>query len=131
LIALCHDIVARHPIPPHRVLGHSDVSPGRKLDPGEKFPWATLAAEGIGHFVKPAPIVENAGLRRCDEGAQVEALQALLSLYGYGVEINGKFDQRTEDVVAAFQRHFRPARVDGTADGATITTLQRLLAALP
>ena len=70
-------------------------------------------------------------LRRGDAGAQVEALQALLALYGYGIEITGAFDQRTEDVVAAFQRHFRPARVDGVADRSTLETLQRLLAALP
>lgn len=131
LIALCRDILARHPIPPHRVLGHSDVAPGRKLDPGERFPWEKLAAAGIGHFVEPAAIVGGAGLRRGDTGAQVEALQGLFALYGYGIEISGAFDQRTEDVVAAFQRHFRPARVDGIADGSTLATLQRLLAALP
>jgi N-acetylmuramoyl-L-alanine amidase len=131
LIMLCREILARRAIPPHRVLGHSDVAPGRKLDPGERFPWGRLAAEGIGCFVEPPPVSEGASLRRYDAGAQVEALQALLALYGYGIEINGAFDQRTEDVVAAFQRHFLPARVNGVADGATIGTLQRLLAALP
>jgi N-acetylmuramoyl-L-alanine amidase len=61
----------------------------------------------------------------------VEALQAMLALYGYGVDITGSFDQRTEAVVAAFQRHFRPARVDGIADRSTVETLHDLLAALP
>jgi N-acetylmuramoyl-L-alanine amidase len=61
----------------------------------------------------------------------VEALQAMLALYGYGIDITGSFDRRTEAIVAAFQRHFRPARVDGIADRSTIETLHNLLAALP
>ncbi len=55
----------------------------------------------------------------------------MLALYGYGIEISGAFDQRTEDVVAAFQRHFRQERVDGIADRSTIETLKALLEALP
>lgn len=131
LISLCRGIVGRHPIPPHRVLGHSDVAPGRKLDPGEKFPWANLAKAGAGHFVEPAPIADGPALRLRDSGEGVAGLQALLALYGYGISVSGAFDQRTEDVVAAFQRHFRPARIDGVADRSTLETLQRLLAALP
>jgi N-acetylmuramoyl-L-alanine amidase len=123
--------VGRHPIPPHRVLGHSDVAPGRKLDPGERFPWQRLAAAGVGHFVEPAPIVEGAFLQRGDAGKQVDALQALLALYGYGINVTGEYDQRTHDVISAFQRHFRPAHVDGIADRSTNETLRRLLAALP
>lgn len=131
LIALCLDIVGRNPIPPHRVLAHSDVAPGRKLDPGELFPWARLAAAGVGHFVEPVPIGAGPSFSRSDSGPPIEALQAMLALYGYGLEINGSFDQRTEDVVAAFQRHFRPARVDGIADRSAIETLRRLIVALP
>ena len=131
VIALCREILGRHPIPPHRVLGHSDVAPGRKLDPGEHFPWDRLAAAGIGHFVEPVSIAEVPALKRGDAGAKVEALQGLLALYGYGLEVSGEFDQRTHDVVEAFQRHFRPARLDGAADGSTMGTLQRLLAVLP
>ena len=55
----------------------------------------------------------------------VEALQAMLAMYGYGLQITGAFDEDTEEVVAAFQRHFRPERVDGVADASTITTLRR------
>ena len=55
----------------------------------------------------------------------------MLALYGYGVEITGLFDRQTEIAVAAFQRHFRPRRVDGIADRATVETLRRLLASLP
>ncbi len=132
LIALCHDIVGRHPIPPHRVLAHSDVAPGRKLDPGEKFPWARLAAAGVGHWVAPKPLADASEvLRPGDDGAPTLALQQMLALYGYGIEITGAFDRQTEAVVTAFQRHFRPARVDGVADHSTIETLRRLLEALP
>jgi len=131
LIALCREIVGRHPIPPHRVLAHSDVAPGRKLDPGERFPWPQLAAAGIGHWVEPVEIGGGHLFARGDSGEPIEALQAMLALYGYGIDITGSFDQRTEDVVSAFQRHFRPARVDGVADRSTIETLRKLLTALP
>jgi N-acetylmuramoyl-L-alanine amidase len=131
LITLCGGIVGRHPIPPHRVLAHSDVSPGRKLDPGERFPWSRLAAAGVGHFVEPAPIGDGRFFQKGDRGAPIEALQAMLALYGYGIEVTGDFDQRTEDVVAAFQRHFRQSRVDGIADRSTVETLKTLLEALP
>jgi N-acetylmuramoyl-L-alanine amidase len=131
VIALCRDILSRHEIPPHRVLAHSDVAPGRKLDPGERFPWDRLAAAGVGHYVEPATIADGRFFQKGDEGAPIEALQAMLALYGYGIEIGGTFDQRTEDMVAAFQRHFRPERVDGIADRSTIETLKKLLEALP
>jgi N-acetylmuramoyl-L-alanine amidase len=131
VIALCRDIVGRHPIPSHRVLAHSDVAPGRKLDPGERFPWRKLAEAGIGHWVEPGPFAEGATLRPGDTGGAVEALQQLLALYGYDIEVGGVFDQRTEYVIAAFQRHFRPARVDGHADPSTLDTLRRLIETLP
>jgi N-acetylmuramoyl-L-alanine amidase len=131
LTELCHGIVGRHPIPAHRVLAHSDVASGRKVDPGERFPWARLAAAGIGHFVEPAPLRDGPSLAPGDSGEAVESLQALLALYGYGLDMTGTFDRRTETVVAAFQRHFRQARVDGVADTSTIDTLRALLTALP
>ncbi|MFD1332057.1 N-acetylmuramoyl-L-alanine amidase [Methylopila musalis] len=131
VIALARDICARNQIRPERVLAHSDVAPARKIDPGEKFPWARLAAEGVGHLTPPGPIEDDAGLTVGDEGDPVEQLQTLLSLYGYGVEIDGRFTVATATVVRAFQRHFRPERVDGIADFSTARTLRDLLAALP
>jgi N-acetylmuramoyl-L-alanine amidase len=131
VIALCRDIVARHRIAPERVLGHSDVAPVRKVDPGEKFPWQALAEAGIGHHVEPAPISGGRFFQRGDAGPPVEALQAMLALYGYNVPVSGDFCDRTAGVVDAFQRHFRPERVDGVADASTIDTLHRLLRALP
>ncbi len=86
-----------------------------------------LAAAGISYFVAPETNGRAAASRSAATiGAPVGALQALLALYGYGLEINGEFDLATEQVVAAFQRHFRPERVDGIADASTIATLHRL-----
>jgi N-acetylmuramoyl-L-alanine amidase len=131
VIALCRDIVARWRIVPERVLAHSDVAPIRKVDPGEKFPWEMLAAHGIGHYVDPAPVSGGRFFQRGDGGPPVEALQAMLALYGYNTPVSGEFCDRTEGAVAAFQRHFRRERVDGIADASTIDTLHRLLKALP
>jgi len=132
LEALCADIIARHGIRPERVLAHSDVAPKRKKDPGEKFPWARLAGKGIGHWVEPVPVNQaDPGIARDAAGPLVGDVQAMLARYGYGVQSTGGFDPLTEFVVMAFQRHFRPERVDGRIDQSTITTLERLAAALP
>ncbi|NIX76413.1 N-acetylmuramoyl-L-alanine amidase [Microvirga terricola] len=131
VIALTKDIVTRWRIPATRVLGHSDVAPGRKVDPGEVFPWGRLHEAGIGHWVPAAPMSDGRFFSRGDEGMPIEALQAMLAMYGYGVKITGVFDEITEKVVSAFQRHFRPERVDGVADASTITTLRNLIAKRP
>src|SRR5579871_1967815 len=131
VIALCRGIVLRRNVPAHRVLGHSDVAPSRKKDPGEKFPWHSLANSGVGHWVQPAPIVRGDALKLGSISEDVRDLQQALAKYGYGVPITGKFDGPTMEVVTAFQRHFRPARVDGIADRSTLATLHALLASLP
>ncbi len=131
LIELCRECVERHQIAPERVLAHSDVAPVRKVDPGENFPWSKLHHAGVGHWVEPAPLGGGRFFQRGDQGQPVEALQSMLSLYGYAVEINGDYCAKTEGVVAAFQRHFRPVKVDGIADSSTIETLHRLLTSLP
>ena len=127
VVALCQGIVERHGVKPELVLAHSDVAPGRKVDPGEKFPWKRLFDAGIGHLVPAAPIRPGPYLAEGDSGAQVEKLQSMLALYGYGVEITGRYDGQTRSAVEAFQRHFRRRRVDGIADGSTLRTLERLL----
>ena len=129
VIALCRDIIARHDIPADRVLGHSDVAPSRKQDPGEKFPWQRLHEAGVGHWVAPAPLVPGRTLAFGSRAAAVHDLQLELARYGYGVPATGCFDELTQDVVVAFQRHFRPARVDGIADVSTRKTLSALIAA--
>lgn len=131
VIELCRDCGTRWSIAPERVLGHSDIAPVRKIDPGEKFPWDTLSQHGVGHWVQPAPIGGGRFFQRGDSGQPVEAIQSMLSLYGYGIEITGHYCEKTDGVVAAFQRHFRPSLVDGIADVSTIDTLHRLIGALP
>jgi N-acetylmuramoyl-L-alanine amidase len=124
-VALCRDVLSRHVIPPSQVLAHSDVAPGRKVDPGEKFDWAMLHAEGIGQWVPPAPPDE-----RGIEGAALRRFQSLLKSYGYGVEVSGEMDEPTRRVTDAFQRHFRPALVNGIADASCLATAERLVASL-
>jgi N-acetylmuramoyl-L-alanine amidase len=132
LIELCRSIIAHNAIPPQRVLAHSDVAPARKQDPGEKFPWDQLAKKGIGHWVKPEPLSKKGvSFRRNDGGAHIGAMQRMLSIYGYAIDVSGTFDEKTEFAVTAFQRHFRPTRVDGVADPSTVATLHRLIKALP
>jgi N-acetylmuramoyl-L-alanine amidase len=128
VIALCRDILKRRPMRADRVVAHSDVAPSRKQDPGEKFPWQRLHMAGVGHWVAPSPLGESRGPSLGDSGAAVADVQGLLAKYGYGIRSVGQFDQPMHDVVVAFQRHFRPARIDGVADGSTIETLRRLLA---
>ena len=114
-------------IAPERVLAHSDAAPARKRDPGEAFPWERCG--GRASAIGPSP--RHSSARRClpieEEGPPVRALQAMLALYGYGVEITGVYDRQTRQVVAAFQRHFRPERVDGEADASTVATLKALI----
>ncbi len=131
VIALCRGIMLRRNVPSHRVLGHSDVAPARKKDPGEKFPWHSLANSGVGHWVQPAPIVRGDTLQLGAINDNVTSMQTAFARYGYNIPTSGKFDGPTMEVVTAFQRHFRQARVDGIADQSTMATLHALLESLP
>ncbi len=128
--ALSLDILARHDIPPQRVLAHSDVAPHRKADPGEKFDWARLARAGIGHWVEPSRVEGDAGCGPGDHSDEIEALQERLAAYGYEIAPSGHYCAQTEAVVLAFQRHFRPALINGRADCSTVETLRRLIGAI-
>ncbi len=119
LIDLAGEILGRHPIPPARVLGHSDVAPRRKQDPGELFDWARLARDGIGRWPE-VPAGDSGG-----EAGAAE-IQDLLARIGYRTPTTGVFDDATGIVVTAFQRHFRPNRVDGVADAETAARMRSL-----
>src|SRR5690606_11261910 len=108
------DILARHPIPAARVLGHSDVAPLRKEDPGELFDWRGLAAAGIGLWPEtgPSAVLES-------------AVAKALARIGYGFT-----DEDLPAVVRAFQRHFRPSSITGIADAETRRRLAALLAVI-
>src|SRR5262249_23830576 len=109
-------ILARHPIPPAQVLGHSDVAPSRKIDPGELFDWKALAEAGIGLWPAPAP-----------GPSDLASVQRALARYGYEVEASGVPDAATTQTLQAFQRPFRPARIDGALDEETAALLHGLL----
>lgn len=112
LIDLCHGILARHPgIVPRNVVGHSDIAPKRKIDPGLRFPWSTLAQAGIGPWPRPGATPVDGDI------------EAALQLFGYAAPV----DVTPGDIVMAFQRRFRPGRVDGIADVETRALLADLL----
>ncbi len=112
LVGLARDILSRHDIPGNRILGHSDVAPGRKLDPGELFPWRWLAGEGIGIW-PDAPDLTSPG--------NETVLREKLTQFGYYPEAP------LLDVITAFQRHWQPEKVDGIADQVTWGRLTALL----
>ena len=130
VIRLIGDIRTRWTIPDARIIGHSDLAPDRKQDPGERFPWKRLAGEGHGLWFEPAPErIEALGapLGVGDEGLGVIVLRAGLHRLGYGLQPGGDYDEVTKLTVEAFQRHWRPAKVDGVADGETRATLMGVL----
>jgi N-acetylmuramoyl-L-alanine amidase len=112
LIELCRAIISRQPaIVPRNVVGHSDIAPQRKIDPGRRFPWKTLADAGIGLWPRAGapPITGD--------------VQSALQRFGYPPPVAVP----PKEIVKAFQRHFRPAQVDGMADPETKALLAGLL----
>jgi N-acetylmuramoyl-L-alanine amidase len=105
---LCLGILSRHPIPARNVIGHSDVAPDRKDDPGELFDWRGLAANGVGLW--PGP-----------DGDPVADVTAALAAIGY------RTDLPLDVLLRAFQRHWRPEKVDGLPDIQTRTRLAAVL----
>ena len=126
--ALCLDVMRRWNIAPDRVVGHSDLAPHRKRDPGEAFPWAELHEAGIGSYVPPEPPMLGASLMQGDGGASVRTLQVMLGKLGFDIDATGNYCEWTTLTVRAFQRHWRPDLIDGRADPSTVRTLERLLA---
>ncbi len=113
LETLCQEILTRHAIPARNIVGHSDVAPERKEDPGELFPWARLARGGIGLWP------EESVVARTEAPPDLAAIEAHLAAIGYAIAPSGEDDDATRAVVRAFQRRFRPARIDGTLDEET------------
>ena len=104
----------------------------RKQDPGEKFPWGLLSESGVGHWVRRRRSTSKAPASSPATAAmQVTRLQRTLRAYGYGIEETATMTMQTREVVTAFQRHFRQARVDGVADPSTLLTLRALMETRP
>jgi len=130
VIALISDRRSRWTIADTRIIAPSDLAPDRKEDPGELFPWKRLAEAGHGLWFEPATErVQALGglLQKGDQGIGPMVLSAGLHRLGYGLKASGDYDAAVETAVRAFQRHWRPARVDGVADGETRARLVGLL----
>lgn len=125
LIVLVKDIVARHKIPPENVIGHADVAPQRKQDPGPMFPWQQLAQHGLVVW----PDAAKVAAARVLHDAQLPGVawfQARLAAIGYAVPKNGELDAETRAVLGVFQMKYRPATIDGTPDAETAALLDAL-----
>ncbi|MDB5784919.1 N-acetylmuramoyl-L-alanine amidase [Caballeronia mineralivorans] len=127
LMKLAKDIVTRYQIPPTRVVGHSDIAPQRKTDPGPAFPWRTLYDNGIGAWPDAATVAQHLGGRDPKALVDVAALQQKLQRYGYDVATDGVLDDKTRKVIAAFQMHFRPTDYAGNPDAETDAIAAALL----
>jgi N-acetylmuramoyl-L-alanine amidase len=128
VVGLLTDVRSRWTIPDGRILGHSDVSPERKTDPGELFPWRRLHEAGHGLWADPIA-APGESLAEGDDGLGVFALQAALQKLGYDIPPSARYDSRTRVIVSAFQRHWAPHRIDGVADGETRARLMGVLRA--
>ena len=126
LLELLAGVRDRWDVTDARIIGHSDIAPDRKLDPGELFPWKRLAEAGFGLWAEPPP-APGAPLKLGEESTAVFALQAGLTRLGYDCAPSGRYDEPTALTVTAFQRHWRPDRIDGAADGETRARLIALL----
>ena len=127
VMALVRDIVKRHGIRPERIVGHSDIAPQRKVDPGPKFPWKRLADEGLIPWPDPAEVARRLP---AFQSRLPDALwfQDRLAAFGYAVPLSGILDGETQRVIAAFQMRYRPARYDGAPDAETAAMLDILTA---
>ncbi len=145
VIELCQDILSRWDIPIARIVGHSDIAPDRKDDPGEHFPWDKLSSAGVGHWplsisdisemhadniaasqLQKEPDLIGRGLGKGDKGSSVSRFQGMLSEIGYALDKTGTYDRKTVAVVRAFQRRWVQDRVTGEADLATLSIIARV-----
>ncbi len=126
VVALVKDIVARHQIRPERIIGHADIAPGRKQDPGPKFPWKRLADEGIIPWPDLTQVQNKIALF---ESVQPDAawFQDRLARIGYQVAPSGELDEASKDVLATFQMKYRPSNYSGLPDAETAALLEVML----
>ena len=118
---LCLSILSRHTIPARNVVGHSDVAPDRKEDPGERFDWRGLARNGVGLWPQDAVDLGTRGSVR--DAVTLRPVRAALADIGYRVAPSGALDPTLSTVLRAFQRHWRPEAVTGQADDGTLVRL--------
>jgi N-acetylmuramoyl-L-alanine amidase len=127
LIGLLDDIHERHPsINPTHIVGHADIAPDRKVDPGPRFPWQRLYRLGYGAWYEDEAVI------RYWERFRILPMplcnvQKALKAYGYGIEPSGMYDEQTRNVLRAFQMHFRPWETSGEATPETVAVLYALI----
>ncbi len=127
VIALVGDIVRRYRLPPTAIVGHADIAPERKIDPGPAFPWQRLHAAGIGAWPDAASVTRyRQRFARCPP--TLTQLQRALGAYGYALPASGAQDTRTQAVLRAFQMHFRPSDYRGEPDAESAAIVWALLA---
>jgi N-acetylmuramoyl-L-alanine amidase len=131
VVVLAKDIVSRYQIPPTRVVGHADIAPQRKEDPGPLFPWERLARAGIGAWPEPAAVAQALAGRDPKLPVSICLLQSKLAAWGYDVPVDGVLDHRTRRVFQAFQMHFRPRDHAGDPDAETEAIATALLYRYP
>ena len=123
VIALVRDIVQRHGIKPERILGHHEIAPQRKQDPGPRFPWKQLADAGLIAW-PDADLVALKKIAYTQQLPDTAWFQEKLAIHGYAVPRHGEFDEATRNVIASFQMRYRPAVFDGVPDADTAALLE-------
>lgn len=127
LVELLDDILERHPnIEPTHIIGHSDIAPNRKVDPGPRFPWQRLAMLGYGAWYDDATVIRYWERFR-DQPLPLSNVQRALAAYGYKIDVTGEYDEQTRNVMRAFQLHFRPWEVTSEVTRESTATLFALL----
>lgn len=123
VIALVRDIQLRHNVKPERIIGHADIAPGRKQDPGPNFPWKQLADAGLIPW-PDGPLVTLKMLEHEVAPRDVAWLQERLARIGYNVSRSGQMDALTKEVVTTFQMKYRPRDISGTVDAETAALIE-------
>ena len=127
LVDLLGEIKQRHPdVPPTHIVGHADIAPDRKIDPGPRFPWQRLYRLGYGAWYDDETVIRY-WEQFTQQAMPVANVQSALKAYGYGIEVTGILDQQTKNVLRAFQMHFRPSRVSSEATTETVAVLYALI----
>ena len=123
VIQLSKDIVARHGIAPGHVLGHADIAPGRKQDPGPMFPWKQLADAGLVPWLDADQVAARLAHYQTQPLPDAAWFQQRLATVGYRMPQTGEWDQTTHNVLSTFQMKYRPANIDGKPDTETAAYL--------
>ncbi len=127
LVDLLGEIKQRHPdVKPTHIIGHADIAPDRKIDPGPRFPWQRLYRLGYGAWYDDETVIRY-WEQFTQQAMPLANVQSALKAYGYGIEATGILDPQTQNVLRAFQMHFRPSNVNSEATTETVAVLFALI----